>query len=101
MCASCPSKHRKPVPPELLPPAILEHFRRPGSKPKLTLSLAESGVDLKALLFQIERHFYGQALRRVEGNKEKAAALLGLNAPAFRKALRERFPDLVGERLEA
>ena len=72
--------------------AILEYFRRPGSIPKLTLSLPESGVELRALLFQIEKHFYGQALRLVEGNKEKAATLLGLNAPAFRKALRERFP---------
>jgi transcriptional regulator with PAS, ATPase and Fis domain len=101
MCGCCTPRLRKPIPPELLPVAILEHFRRPGSTPELTLSLSPSGVDLKALLFQIEKHFYGQALRRVEGNKEKAAALLGLNAPAFRKALRERFPDLVGERLEA
>ncbi len=101
MCASCPPKQSKPIPPELLPPAIQEYFRRPRSTPKLTLSLPESGVELRALLFQIEKHFYGQALRRVQGNKEKAAALLGLNAPAFRKALRERFPDLVGERLEA
>jgi two-component system, NtrC family, response regulator len=101
MCGSCTPRLRKPIPPELLPVAILEHFRRPRSTPKLMLSLPESGVDLRALLLQIEKHFYGQALRHVEGNKEKAAALLGLNAPAFRKALRERFPDLIGERLEA
>jgi len=81
--------------------AIREHFRRPGSTPELTLSLPGSGLDLKALLFQIEKHFYQQALRRSKGNKERAAALLSLNAPAFRKALRERFPDLIGERLEA
>lgn len=101
MCACCTPKHKPPIPASLLPVAILEHFRRPGSTPELTLTLPSTGVDLKALLFQIEKHFYGQALRRVEGSKEKAAALLGLNAPAFRKALRERFPDLVGERLEA
>jgi hypothetical protein len=29
------------------------------------------------------------------GNREKAAKLPGLNAPAFRKALRERFGDLM------
>jgi DNA-binding NtrC family response regulator len=100
MCGCCTPSLRRPIPKELLPVAILEHFRRPGSTPKLSLSLSASGVDLKALLFQIEKHFYGQALRRIEGNKEKAAALLGLNAPAFRKALRERFPDLTGERPE-
>ncbi len=101
MCGSCTPNLRRPIPPELLPVAIREHFRRPGSTPELTLSLPGSGLELKALLFQIEKHFYQQALRCSKGNKEKAAALLGLNAPAFRKALRERFPDLIGERLEA
>jgi DNA-binding NtrC family response regulator len=101
MCGACTPRLRKPIPPDLLPPAIQEYFQRPGSTPPLTLTLPESGVNLKALLFQIEKHFYGQALRREKGSKEKAAALLGLNAPAFRKALRERFPDLTGERTEA
>jgi len=55
---------------------------------------------LKALLYQVERHFYHQALKRAQGHREKAAGLLGLNAPAFRKALRERFPDLAGESAE-
>ena len=31
------------------------------------------------------------------GNREQAAQLLGLQGPAFRKALRERFGDLVEE----
>jgi transcriptional regulator with GAF, ATPase, and Fis domain len=100
MCGSCTPGLRKPIPAELLPVAILEHFRRPGSTPKLTLSLPESGLDLKALLYQVERHFYQQALKRATGHREKAAGLLGLNAPAFRKALRERFPDLAGESAE-
>jgi two-component system response regulator AtoC len=97
MCASGTPGLRKPIPSELLPVAILEHFRRPGSTPELTLSLPASGLDLKALLYQVERHFYQQALKRAHGHREKAAGLLGLNAPAFRKALRERFPDLAGE----
>jgi hypothetical protein len=37
-----------------------------------------------------------RALRRAAGNRERAAALLQLNAPAFRKAWRERFEDLIG-----
>ncbi len=100
MCGSCTPGLRTPIPPELLPVAILEHFRRPRSTPKLTLSLPESGLDLKALLYQVEKHFYQLALKRARGSKEKAAGLLGLNAPAFRKALRERFPDLAGESAE-
>jgi DNA-binding NtrC family response regulator len=101
MCGSCTPGLSKPIPLELLPVAILEHFRRPGSTPKLTLSLPESGLDLKALLYQVERHFYQQALKRAQGHREKAAGLLGLNAPAFRKALRERFPDLAGESVDS
>ena len=68
------------------------------------MSLPESGLDLsldlKALLYQVEGHFYQQALKRAQGHREKAAGLLGLNAPAFRKALRERFPDLADESAE-
>jgi DNA-binding NtrC family response regulator len=100
MCGACTPGLRKPIPAELLPVAILEHFRRPGSTPKLTMSLPKSGLDLKALLYQVERHFYQQALKQANGHREKAAGLLGLNAPAFRKALRERFPDLAGESAE-
>lgn len=70
--------------------AILKHSGHLGSTPKLTLSLPGSALNLKALLYQVEKHFNQQALKRAGGNKEKAADLLGLNAPAFRKALRER-----------
>jgi DNA-binding NtrC family response regulator len=97
MCAAGTPGQREPIPPEMLPPAILEHFRQPGSPPSLTLTLPEGGLELRALLYQVEKHFYQQALKRAGGSKEKASALLGLNAPAFRKALRERFPDLLGE----
>jgi len=41
-----------------------------------------------------------QALKRAQGNREKASGLVSLNTPAFRKARRERFSDLAGESAE-
>lgn len=76
---------------ELLPAEILDYFNRERAQPQFQLSLPQQGLDLKALLYQIEEHFYSQALDRTGGNREQAAGLLGLNPPAFRKALRERF----------
>lgn len=88
------------VPADLLPPAVLAHFRRERGTPEVSLALPAEGLNLRAYLFQAERRFYQLALERAGGNREKAAQLLGLNAPAFRKALRERFPELVGEGAE-
>lgn len=51
-------------------------------------------IDLSSVLEKVERSFYAEALRRSEGNRADAARLLGINPPAFRKALRERFTDL-------
>ncbi len=51
-------------------------------------------VDLLGILDETERAWYAQALEHAGGNKAEAARLLGINPPAFRKALRERFPDL-------
>ena len=48
-------------------------------------------------MFQIERTFYEKALEKCAGNREQAAGLLSVNAPAFRKALRERFDPAVSE----
>jgi transcriptional regulator with GAF, ATPase, and Fis domain len=52
-------------------------------------------VDLLGILQETERAWYAEALARSGGNKADAARLLGLNPPAFRKALRERYPDLL------
>lgn len=54
-------------------------------------NLPEDGVDLKAILFQTEKSYYEAALKVSGKNREQAAKLLGLNAPAFRKALKDRF----------
>ena len=57
-------------------------------------------MDLRAWLYAAEREFFREALARAGGNRERAAALLGLNGPAFRKALRERFPGLSDPRFD-
>ncbi len=58
--------------------------------------LPPDGVDLPALLTRMERSYYVAALEAAEGNRAEAAGLLGVNAPAFRKALRGRFADVNG-----
>jgi transcriptional regulator with PAS, ATPase and Fis domain len=62
-----------------------------GRAPELKhkIHLPEEGINLRALLGQIEEEYVREALRRADG-KEKAAQILGLNGPALRKALRER-----------
>jgi DNA-binding NtrC family response regulator len=95
--AMCAMALRGPIPADLLPAPVLAHFRRERGTPELPLSLPEGGLDLRALLYQTEKRFYQEALQRARGNREKAAALLDLSAPVFRKALRERFPELTGE----
>jgi DNA-binding NtrC family response regulator len=69
------------------------HFEPTRSGGLFSWELPPEGMDLKAYLFQIEKHFYDEALRRAGGNREQAARLLGLNGPAFRKALKERFGE--------
>jgi transcriptional regulator with GAF, ATPase, and Fis domain len=56
--------------------------------------LPDAGIHLKAYLVGIERDLFQQALDRSSGIGEKAAGLLGMKGPTFRKALRERHPDL-------
>jgi DNA-binding NtrC family response regulator len=53
--------------------------------------IMDPGFDIKSALTAIEEDYYRKALELAEGSKQKAAQLLGINAPAFRKALRERF----------
>ncbi len=81
---------------ELLPVAVLRHFKQERSIPEVPLAFPDEGINLKALLYQTEKELYQQALAKAGGNREQAARLLGLNGPAFRKALRERF-DIEGD----
>ncbi len=61
--------------------------QQPGFAPRLP----KSGIDLKTLLFNIEVDLARQALDQSNHNASAAAKLLGLQAPAFRKAMRERY----------
>ncbi len=78
---------------DLLPPKILIFFNQGRDRPEVEIDIPRDGINLKAWLFQMEKRFYTKALERTGGNKEEAAELLQLNAPAFRKALRERFNE--------
>jgi transcriptional regulator with PAS, ATPase and Fis domain len=78
---------------DLLPPNILIYFNQGRDRPEVDIDIPRDGINLKAWLFQMEKRFYMKALERSGGNKEEAAELLQLNAPAFRKALRERFNE--------
>jgi DNA-binding NtrC family response regulator len=86
------------ITPELIS-NILREERSPGPVHNLTASptplppLSEPR-NLREILNQVEREHYRAALEQAHGNQAEAARLLGLNPPAFRKALRERFSDL-------
>ncbi len=83
--------------PGLLPRKILRHFNEARHAAPVSLDIPEEGVDLRAVLSQVEREFYERALNMTGGNAERAAPLLGLKPPAFRKAMRQRFNMSVGE----
>ncbi len=79
--------------PLILPESLtLSHFKSRQSKafkerPLPEISLPEEGIDLEALLNEIEVSLLKQALERTNGNKTEAARLLGLNFRSFRYRL--------------
>jgi two-component system, NtrC family, response regulator AtoC len=42
------------------------------------------GIDLPKMIAAMERHYYEEALARMEGNETRAASLLGIPHHAFR-----------------
>jgi DNA-binding NtrC family response regulator len=50
----------------------------------------ENGTDLKTLLEAVEEKMIGEALVRTNGNKNRAAELLGLNRTTLVEKLRRR-----------
>jgi DNA-binding NtrC family response regulator len=90
VAAMCAMGQSRQIGPELLPPAITRHFARKPADAPLPTDLPSEGLDLRAVLHNVEKGYYEQALHRTEGNAEQAARLLGLQGPAFRKAARER-----------
>jgi DNA-binding protein Fis len=54
------------------------------------LDLPPHGVDLRLLLTQLEDRLIGQALERTNGNRNRAAELLGMNRTTLVEKLRRR-----------
>jgi DNA-binding NtrC family response regulator len=90
--ASCAVSQGTEVPADALPARVLSHLTGGrGGAPVRDFALPPEGIELRAVLHEIERHYYELALGRAGGSGEAAARLLGLKGPAFRKAARERF----------
>jgi len=54
------------------------------------MTLPETGIDLKELLNRVEYELIDQALDRTGGNRNQAAALLGLNRTTLVEKLKRR-----------
>lgn len=97
--ALCAAGRSAEIGPEFLPPSVKaaeSATPNAGTAPAAaalghTVELPEDGVELRALLSEIERAYYLKALERTGNNKERAAGLLGISGHTFRKALKERF----------
>ncbi len=98
---SCALSNDALITPECLP----DYIRFPsqnvedGSRPGLAL-IPEEGINLKENLLDIEWSYFKAALIRMNGNSEKAAALLGMSGHTFRKAMRERFSNRILDKLK-
>ena len=86
----CAMGQSSSIGPELLPGSILSHFDRPRPLGVVSVQIPPEGLDVRAVLHDVERGYYEEALRLSGGNAEQAAKLLGINGPAFRKAARDR-----------
>ena len=64
--------------------------RRLPDDGRLRVELPASGLDLNALLTEVENDLVDQALARTNGNKMQASALLGLNRTTLIEKLRRR-----------
>lgn len=76
--------HKKPPEPPV-------RRRRLSRQAPLLVHLPVDGVSLNALLQTLENDLIDQALARTEGNKLRAAALLGLNRTTLIEKLRRRW----------
>ncbi len=74
-----------------LPAEIISFFNPEQPLKQPVAGIPEEGVNLKAILWDIEKGYFEEALRMSGGNRERAAKLLGMSGHAFRKACRERF----------
>lgn len=77
------------LPAEILKAAGPEYISRLPS-----YELPPGGVKLRELLADFEKDVFRQAIERSGGVMSQAAILVGWNGPAFRKAVKERYPEL-------
>lgn len=76
--------------PELLPEALVAEVRNGGRARRLpAVEIPAEGFDLEAYLGALKSHLMGRALARAEGNRTKAARLLGMSFRAYRYWLQE------------
>ena len=54
----------------------------------MAISLAEGGINLNAIVRELEGRMINEALRQTGGNKQAAARLLGLKRTTFSAKLR-------------
>jgi sigma-54 specific flagellar transcriptional regulator A len=83
------------LPGEILKSAGPEYLSRLPS-----YELPAGGVKLRDLLADFEKDVFRQAIERSGGVMSQAAVLVGWNGPAFRKAVKERYPELDPESRE-
>jgi DNA-binding NtrC family response regulator len=70
----------------LLPANLLNGSRL--AEPRITPALGEKGVNLNALVRELEGRLINEALKRSGGNKQAAARMLGLKRTTFAAKLR-------------
>jgi len=77
-----------PIGKELFPDNVLG-MEPPPAAPGQSLDIPTEGFDLEAYLAALKGHFMAQALVRAEGNRTRAARLLGMSFRAYRYWLQE------------
>ncbi len=65
--------------PYILPSDLPDRVRKPGASADLVTDLPADGIDLRSAVDGYETSLIKQALARTNGNKNRAAQLLGLN----------------------
>ena len=62
-----------------------------AEKPLEAVQIPVDGFDFKKHLWELEKNYYKKAIETCDGNRTKAAKLLQIKPPAFRRRAREDF----------
>jgi two-component system response regulator PilR (NtrC family) len=75
----------------VLPESLtLVDFRRaPGNESRRKLDLSPEGIDLDAVLVEVEKDYILRALEMARGSKQRAARLLGISSDALKYRLKK------------